>query len=1178
MSDARCPLCDAAAARCFHASERVVGMWDASPVSPGHALIATRRHIATWFEATQDEQQELLAGIHAAKVAIESSHAPDGYTIGIDVGRAAGQTVLHLHVHVIPRYAGDAPEVRGVRHVIPSRARTLPQISSRGALSGLPHARSLIRGGDADPLLHHLVGYLDGARNVDIAVAFAMHSGVQVLEEHLRDVLDRGGRVRIVTGDYLGVTQPEALRRLLDLRGDIALRIFESGKVSFHPKAWIVIDRGGEGTAFVGSSNMSASALRGGIEWNYRVITSHDAAGFGEVVHAFDALFHDRRCRVLSSEWLSDYERRRHPPTTQDAWIDGQRIEVPVPHRVQLEALRALEETRDAGSTAGLVVLATGLGKTWLSAFDSQRPEFRRILFVAHREEILAQAMRTFRGIRPSASLGYYTGSDKHPRADILFASIQTLGRERHLSRFDRNEFDYVIVDEFHHAAASTYRRLIGYLEPRFLLGLTATPERTDGADLLALCGDNLVYRRDVAEGIRDRLLCPFAYFGVPDDVDYDNIPWRSSRFDEQELTNHVATGARAQNALEQLRAHGGTRTLGFCVSQRHADFMADYFRDAGLRAVAVHAGGTSAPRAHSLEQLQAGDLDVVFAVDMFNEGVDLPDVDTILMLRPTESRILWLQQFGRGLRYRPGKTLKVVDYIGNHRVFLTKTRALLNLGDANRDVAYALTQYENGTLELPPGCSVTYELETVRILRALIRETPPGEALEEFYRDFRDRVGRRPLAIEMLNEGYNPGGSRAHHGSWLDFVRNMDDFSPTQDQAWAILMPLLRALEAMPVTNSFTMVLLLAMLGDDAFPGSIPIERLIERFAELARRYAVVRNEAGSLDDALKLRAMLEQNAIGMWTDGKATGGTAYFRYDGTNFMSAPTVDLPAALREAAQDLVGEIVDWRLFSYLRRPGARLMDRIVCSVRYSSGQATLSLPDRSRHDGLPEGWRDVLIDNEEMQAKFAKSAVDVVTRPGSEENLLTGIVHRWFGQDAGRSGRTDCVIFERRGDEYAMAPQREESLAGRPLWKRFKRVDVAETFNFEFRGMEAQSGVVPKPGGIFLFVTLDKKELPEAHRYRDRFLSPTEFEWQSQNKTRQKSELGRDLRRHRELGIDVHLFVRRAKKIRGKTEPFLYCGRLDFQRWEGEKPISVWWKLEQPVPREHREELGVPEE
>ena len=348
-------------------------------------------------------------------------------------------------------------------------------------------------------------------------------------------------------------------------------------------------------------------------------------------------------------------------------------IAIRAPHSIQQEALAALRETRKAGRNAGLVVLATGLGKTWLSAFDSQG--FRRVLFVAHRDEILGQALETYRAIRPHDSLGRYTGDEKSLESAVLFASIQTLSRQPHLERFGKDEFDYIVVDEFHHAHAGSYRRLIDYFKPRFLLGLTATPERTDGADLLALCEDNLVYRCDLAEGIRRGLLCPFRYFGVPDTVDYRNIPWRNKRFDENELTKAVATQARAANALEQYRKRAGRRTIAFCVSQIHADFMARYFVEHGVSAKAVHAGPTSAPRAESLEALQDGTLSVLCAVDIFNEGVDVPALDTVMMLRPTESRIVWLQQFGRGLRLNDSdqtKKLNVIDYIGNHRSFLT--------------------------------------------------------------------------------------------------------------------------------------------------------------------------------------------------------------------------------------------------------------------------------------------------------------------------------------------------------------------------------------------------------------------------------------------------------------------------------------------------------------------------
>ena len=279
--------------------------------------------------------------------------------------------------------------------------------------------------------------------------------------------------------------------------------------------------------------------------------------------------------------------------------------------------------------------------------------------------------MQVFRRIRPTARIGRLAGEQRETSADLVFASVPTLGRIPHLSRFRPDDFDYIIIDEFHHAAAGTYRRVIDYFQPKFLLGLTATPDRTDGADLLTLCQENLVFEANIRDGIEGGQLCPFHYFGVADDIDYNNIPWRNAQFDITELTAAIATEARARNSLEQLRKHGGRRCIAFCCSQRHADFMAEFFIREGLRAAAVHSGPNSAPRATSLEKLRDGELDVVFAVDMFNEGVDVPSIDTVLMLRPTKFTIIWLQQLGRGLRISDDKErLIVIDYIGNHRAF----------------------------------------------------------------------------------------------------------------------------------------------------------------------------------------------------------------------------------------------------------------------------------------------------------------------------------------------------------------------------------------------------------------------------------------------------------------------------------------------------------------------------
>jgi superfamily II DNA or RNA helicase len=702
---------------------------------------------------------------------------------------------------------------------------------------------------------------------------------------------------------------------------------------------------------------------------------------------------------------------------------------------VQQAALAALEATRAAGNEAGLVVLATGLGKTWLAAFDAGRPEFRRVLFVAHREEILTQALHTFRQIRPDARLGRFTGQEKTPDVDVLFASIQTLSRVRHLETFARDAFDYMVVDEFHHADAATYRRVIDYFTPQFLLGLTATPDRTDGGDLLALCGQNLVYGADLVEGIEAGLLCPFAYFGVPDEVDYRNIPWRSARFSEEELTAAVATQRRAQNAFEQWQRHSPRRTLGFCCSVRHADFMAEFFRERGVRALAVHSGPGSSSRAEALDALQRGELQVLFAVDMFNEGLDVPQLDAVLMLRPTESTIVWLQQFGRGLRQAEGKErLTVIDYIGNHRSFLIKAQALLEplLGDVGTDAqlrrAFRLVQ--RGELALPPGCAVTYELAALDILQSLLRKGGGATAVEGFVRDFVERRGLRPTAVETYQAHYNPRAVRGAHGSWLGFLKDLGLLEPAEVACLESARTFLEQLEKTQFTRSYKALTLLAMLNLDALPGAADIGALTAEFVRLARRSAKSRADVSvSLDDTAAVERLLREYPLQKWSEGRGTGGVSYFAVEGDVFRS--TLSVPAEQRATFQALVRELCDWRLAEYLARPSVASADdessdgslRILCKVMQSNGRPILKLPNRASEPRIPTDWVEFEANGESYRAKFAKLYVNVIRRAdGSDENVLADIVRKWFGPSAGQPGTTFHVAFEHADTGWQLRP------------------------------------------------------------------------------------------------------------------------------------------------------------
>ncbi|HUS85309.1 MAG TPA: DEAD/DEAH box helicase family protein, partial [Anaerolineales bacterium] len=819
-----------------------------------------------------------------------------------------------------------------------------------------------------------------------------MDSGARLLLEHLRDLLHRGGRARIVTGDYLNVTDPTAMRRILDLSGDLDFRVYESKSTSFHPKSYLFRNRDGSGVAFVGSSNLSASALQNGIEWNYRIISSEQVQGFKEVQQKFDALLASPRVMPVTENWIRDYEARRTTIAGPELGVaEEEPLPPPTPHVIQQQALVALERTREQGFKAGLVVLATGLGKTWLSAFDSNKPEFRCVLFVAHREEILDQALNTFRRIRPDASLGRYSGTAKDRDAELLFASVQTLSRAQHLNQFAPDHFDYIVVDEFHHATAATYRRLINYFTPGFLLGLTATPDRTDGGDILSLCDENLVFKTDIARGINQRLLTAFQYFGVADEVDYTNIPWRNSRFDEEELTKAVATRARAQNALEQHREKGGDRCLAFCCSKLHADFMAEFFNEAGVSAVAVHSGSNSSPRAGSLEALERGEISALFAVDMFNEGVDIPNVDTVMMLRPTESSIIWMQQLGRGLRRSEGKPfLRVIDYIGNHRSFLVKVQALAAAFGrdlpTHLDLRRFIEEFSKTGAELPGKCEVTYDLQAIDILRSLLKPSTASHALDSFYDDFELRTGTRPTAAEVFHNYLNP--RTTGHESWLHFVNHKGGFNEQESAAFERAHPFLTTLEKTPMTKSYKMVLLRALLDKEAVPGTIAIDQLVPTVRRQIDRSPALKADFGSAaEDPVQLQRLLERNPIDAFVGGKGMGGISYVSFDGATL----TVDVPGT--ETARDgltmLVREIVDWRLADFLQRQLSGVAsDEFTLRVAQSNGKPVLFLPEEAGKLGLQQGPLPVKIEDASYVAQVAKIAINVIRREGEDTNRL----------------------------------------------------------------------------------------------------------------------------------------------------------------------------------------------
>jgi superfamily II DNA or RNA helicase len=666
----------------------------------------------------------------------------------------------------------------------------------------------------------------------------------------------------------------------------------------------------------------------------------------------------------------------------------------PQPHDVQQAALAALAATRAAGRRRGLVVLATGLGKTLLAAFEARALAARRVLFVAHRVEILEQARAAFERALPGRSAGMFTGDRRDRDADLMFATVQALGRPEHLASWPRDAFDLVVVDETHHVAAPSYRRLVERFTPRFLLGLTATPERADGADLLRFYDDNLVFRAGLVEGVARGLLVPFAYHGLRDHVDYAAIPWRSGGFDPDALTRALATREHAREALAGLRrvAPGARRTLWFCASIAHAEFMAGFLRGEGTAAAAVHSGVDAASRRASLRALADGEVAALTAVDVLNEGVDVPDVDSVVLLRPTDSRVVFLQQIGRGLRL-PARSdkreLTIVDFIGNHRGFLAKPRALLAALGLPLPTGAAVRALREGALALPGGCSVRLETEVVDLLARLANEDR-GDAVMHAYLRLRGELGRRPTLRELVAADVQVGAPAAEFGSWWHLLDRLGDLAEDERRVLAARASEWAALER--------------VVGLEPGPW-----RGLQAWIELGGVSGPVADQAlRAATERAGRDAVPAARVAGLWSGAVLRGDALALR------TPAAPGDAPAL-----EDMLDEVASARTYAGERRRAAS--DGVPMKLIRNEAGAILTF---TRTPEVPSGDTEVWIEGEPHTLRFVKIAVNVArARPGGP-NVLAAILAGWFGEDAGRPGLDHRVVLRREDGRFVLAPAR----------------------------------------------------------------------------------------------------------------------------------------------------------
>jgi len=1088
----------------------------------------------------------------------------------------------------------------------------------------------LITGGE-NPFLPHLCAAIRSASEIDFAVAFTKVTGLRLLLPDLHDAIatisDASGpptRIRFLTSDYLDVTDPEALRLLILLRDQGAqVRIFEAKSSSFHLKAYICARFDGQanlsGTAFIGSSNISRQALQDGLEWNYRVCYPTDE-GFLETRSQFDQLFAHPSTVALSDAWIEKYEARRIPPLRGIAPGTQEQEPPPQPTTVQVESLEALSQTRKDGFRRGLVVLATGLGKTWLAAFDAEQVGARRVLFIAHREEILNQAAETFLRIRPKSRVGFYMGQTRDVEVDVLCASVQTLSRATHLERFAPQHFDYIVVDEFHHAAAATYRRVINYFAPRFLLGLTATPDRMDQSDILTLCDDNLVYAYDLVAGINAGLLSPFHYFGIYDsEVDYQAIPWRNGRFDPESLSNKLATLGRSRHALSEWRKHNQQRTLAFCASVRHAEFMAEQFIKAGVAAAAVYSG-SSLSRAEAINQLRDKRIAVVFSVDLFNEGVDVPEIDSVMMLRPTESKILFLQQLGRGLRKSSDKErLVVLDFIGNHQGFLHKPQALFGVEASFHALAQFARDVEQNHWVLPNGCYVNYDLKLIEFLKSLDGEGVAGE-----YEALKQTLGRRPSAAEFHRGGGSLTAVRRQFGGWYQLVKERNDLDSKEIEVLGTYQAFLREIELTQMTKSFKMILLEALLEADGFRNPRTLISIAEQSWQVLQRRRPLLTDLP--DDLRQIESGTEpvwvnywrKNPVNAWVGGnRGTQTHAFFAV--TNDRFVPTFSVPTDSYNAFESMVQELLDFRLAAYeVRRSSSDASNNVIQfpppsiqrtelpffpNLKIACGHFKTGTADSEEYRSLGHGYGN-LSRERHFIARASGNSMDGGKNPirdgdylllelisSSRAGSITGNIIAIEQQDvAGDSQYLLRVVGKAPDGGYVLKANNPdypdmmatESMVTRARFKAivdplefavgqsFMREKIPLLFGHEFNPGNWHAGHVSlnESKVQVLLVTISKQGRDEDHRFVDHWIDDRTFHWQSQNQTGPNDNRGKSIIDHENLGIAIHLFVRNTKLLNGKAAPFQYCGPVRYLKHSGSKPMSVIFDVPEMVQKQ----------
>ena len=920
----------------------------------------------------------------------------------------------------------------------------------------------LILNGNNENVLQELSGSLIGCKRFYFNVAFVTYSGVQLLLEQLERVAKLGVKGKVVTSTYLNFTDPKAIRKIESF-SNIETRIFITKKnLGFHPKAYI-FEYHDYFKIIIGSANLTQSALKSNIEWNVSFISKDKEDILTQVLEEFDRIW--EISSPATEQLIKKYEdfllSLNAIEKKNDLFIND--LNVIKPNSMQEDAISSLKRLRAFGEKKAVVIAATGSGKTYMSAFDVANVNPEKMLFVVHREDILNSAMKSFKKVIKTIrekKYGILSGTHKDYDADYLFSTNISL--DRNIGKFSPDQFEYIIIDEAHHIGGDTYKRILEYFNPKFLLGMTATPERGDAQDIYETFDNNVAIEIRLRDALEEDLVVPFHYFGITDaeGVDYSEIKMT----DIGEVAKQLQTNARVEHVIDKMDFYGHEgdkrRGIGFCISVEHAKFMSQEFNSKGIVSTYLTGFDNQVVRKDTIMKLESDSnpLEMIFTIDIFNEGVDIPSINTILMLRPTESPIVFIQQLGRGLRKHDTKSfVTILDFIGNYSKSFMLAIALNGRKFFDKDSLKVAVKTDFASL---PGCTHIQldEIAKEQILNQIENENFNSFAYcKEEYLTFKLLIGNRiPKLLDFfsIDGAPDPMSFRdSKSKSFLDFQKRVEkeNFPHNEFYSSDFALKLLRMIEDL-----------------------MPVKRLIDF---LAFKLMVTQGDFSRED--LRIECLKHLNRISNDTISHCLTFLSGKYFDKTDNSKYPNL----GEYDSSSDCF--FVSEKMKSII--PQAYTVSMILDSVHYGICRYENEFTSRELH-------------------------------------------HPDFS-----------------------------------LYAQYNMRQVALTCNYNkkhsaFRG----AGVLTFENDYFLFVDLHKEE--EATGYRDKILSQSIFQWDSPSSSQQDSGRGLKIINHQSLGINLHLFVRKFRKIDGASQGFIYIGKSMVESYIENKPILFTMALESPIP------------